>query len=51
MSALASVTGIGHIDAIVEDGSVVVTVAASAGAAVGPALDRYPLVWRLEVTA
>ncbi|MHA4852809.1 acyl-CoA synthetase [Rhodococcus sp. MSC1_016] len=50
-SALASVTGIDHIDAIVEDGSVVVTVAAAAGAAVGPALDRYPLVWRLEATA
>jgi acyl-CoA synthetase (AMP-forming)/AMP-acid ligase II len=47
-AAPKSVTVLG---AIVEDGSVVVTVAAAAGAAVGPALDRYPLIWRLETTA
>ncbi|MFC0447233.1 acyl-CoA synthetase [Rhodococcus jostii] len=49
--ALAGVTGVDRIDAIVDDGAIVVTVTAADSAAIGPALDRYPLVWRLEATS
>ncbi|WP_009476552.1 acyl-CoA synthetase [Rhodococcus sp. JVH1] len=50
--ALARVTGVHRVDAIVEDGSVVVVVIVTAAAGheadIKTALDRYPLTWRIE---
>ncbi|MBV6762314.1 acyl-CoA synthetase [Rhodococcus opacus] len=47
--ALSDVPGVDQIDALVENGSIVVTISAAEGhsAAVENALDRYPMAWRV----